>query len=305
MVSINRILCPIDFSDFSLDALRHGLVLAQWYSAQLTLFHVYQVSHPLPVEGIPGTVPALAGADPDKLAEEVRRFCAPLLGSSGRGVQIVVRPGDAAKEIRKEAERLPSDLVILGTHGRSGFERLFLGSVTEKVLRSTGVPVLTIPPPVRQPGSPPYKIILCPLDFSPASSRALEYALSLAKEANARLILLHAIEDVLGEAGAQALGHLSVSQYYHQLEQDAVTRLRAVVPDEARVWARPEERVVKGRAHQEILKVVEVERVDLIVMGVQGKGVVNRLVFGSTAHRVIREAGCPALTLHSGSVVVQ
>ena len=206
------------------------------------------------------------------------------------------------RRFEQEAERLPFDLLILGTHGRSGFERLFLGSVTEKVLRSTRVPVLTIPPPVREPGSPLYKTILCPLEFSAASIRALEYALSLAQEANARLILLHAVEGVLGDAGSQTLGHLSVPEYYHQLEQDAVTRLRAVVPDEARLWARPEERVVKGRAYQEILKVVEEERVDLVVMGVQGKGAVNRLVLGSTTHRVIREASCPVLTLHSGSV---
>ena len=305
MVSINRILCPIDFSDFSLDALRHGLGLAQWYSAELTLFHVYQVSQPLPDERLPGSVPVFMDVDPNRIAEEVRRFCAPLVGPSGRNVEVVVRPGDAAREIRKEAERVPSDLLILGTHGRSGFERLFLGSVTEKVLRSPRVPVLTIPPPVREPGSPLYKTILCPLEFSPASFRALEYALSLAKEADARLILLHAIEDVLGDARAQPLGHLSVSEYYHQLEQDAVTRLRAVVPDEARVWSRPEERVVKGRAHQEILKVVADEHVDLIVMGVQGKGVMNRFVFGSTTHRVIREARCPVLTLHGGSVGVQ
>ena len=77
------------------------------------------------------------------------------------------------------------------------------------------MPVLTIPPPVRQPGSPLYKTILCPLDFSAASIRALEYALSLAKEANARLILLHAIENVLGDASAQSLGHPSVPESCH------------------------------------------------------------------------------------------
>jgi nucleotide-binding universal stress UspA family protein len=95
-----------------------------------------------------------------------------------------------------------------------------------------------------------------------------------------------------------------VSEYYHELEHDAVTRLRTVVPDDARVWSRPEERVVKGRAYQEILKVVAEEHVDLVVMGVQGKGAVNRLLFGSTTHHVIREAGCPVLTLRSGSVGV-
>jgi nucleotide-binding universal stress UspA family protein len=305
MVSINRILCPIDLSDFSLDALRHGLALAKWYSSSLTLFRVYQISQPLPVEGIPGSVPVFVDADPDKMAEEVRRFCAPLLERSGQRVEIVVKPGDAAKEIQQEAERLPFDLLILGTHGRSGFERLFLGSVTEKVLRSTRVPVLTIPPPVREPGSPLFKTILCPLEFSDASIRALEYALSLAQETNARLILLHAIESVLGDAGAETLGHLSVSEYSRHLEEDAMTRLKAVVPDDARVWSRPEERVVKGRAYQEILKVVAEEHVDLVVMGVQGKGVVNRFLFGSTTHRVIREAGCPVLTLHGGSVGVR
>ena len=227
------------------------------------------------------------------------------MGPSDQSVEIVVRPGDAAKEIRHEAERLPFGLLICGTHGRSGFERLFLGSVTEKVLRSTRVPVLTIPPLVREPGPPLYKTILCPLDFSDSSLRALEYALSLAQEANARLVLLHAIEDVPGDAGVAALGLLSVRDYYQQIEQDAFTRLKSAVPDDARVWSRPEERVVKGRAYKEILKMVVDEGVDLVVMGVQGKGIVDRFVFGSTTHRVIREAGCPVLTVHSGSVAVQ
>lgn len=302
MVSTNRILCAIDFSDFSLDALRHGLVLARWYSAQLTLLHVYQISQPLPVEGPRRGVPVFVAADPNQVEEDVRQFCAPVLGASGQSVEIVVRPGDAAREIRNEAERLPFDLLILGTHGRSGFERLFLGSVTEKVLRSTRVPVLTIPPPVREPGSPLYKTILCPLDFSAASIRALEHALSLAQQADARLILMHVIEDVLSDAASQAmaLADLSVSKYYNHLEKDAATRLKAVVPDDARVWARPEERVVRGRAYDEILKLVADERVELVVMGVEGKGAVNRLMFGSTTNRVIREAGCPVLTLHSG-----
>ena len=307
MVSPSKILCPIDFSDFSLDALRHGLMIARWYSARLTLFHVYQVSQPLPVEGTPGGVPVFVATDPNQKTEELRRFCAPLVESSGQSVETVVRPGDAAKEIRNEADRVPFDLVILGTHGRSGFERLFLGSVTEKVLRSTRVPVLTIPPPVRAPASALYNTILCALEFSPSSIRALEYALSLAQQSHARLILLHVIEDVLSDVAEQALslGNVSVSEYYQHLEKDAAARLRAALPDDARVWSRPEERVVKGRAYAEILKVVADERVDLVVMGVQGKGVVNRLMFGSTTHRVIREAGCPVLTLHSGGVAGQ
>lgn len=300
MVSINRILCAIDFSDFSLDALRHALMLSQWYSAQLTLFHAYQSSQPLEVSEALGAIPVFVEADANTVAEEVRRFCEPVLAASGQSVEVVVRPGDAAREIRHEAERLPADLLVIGTHGRSGFERLFLGSVTEKVLRSTPVPVLTIPPPVQEPGAPLLKTILCPLEFSDASTRALEYALSLAQEADARLILLHVIEDLAAHAGAEAVAHLRLPELYERLEADTVIRLRGAVPEEARVWCRPDERIVRGRAYQEILKTVRDERVDLVVMGVQGTGALHRLMFGSTTHHVIREAGCPVLTLHAG-----
>jgi nucleotide-binding universal stress UspA family protein len=188
-------------------------------------------------------------------------------------------------------------MLVLGTHGRSGFERLFLGSVTEKVLRSTRVPVMTVPPPVKQPRSTPYKTILCPVDFSEASMQALEYALSLAQEANARVILLHVIESLLGESGSAEIGHMRVAEYYGYLEHDAVRRLKAAVPEQARLWSAPEERVVRGRAYHEILKVAADEGADLIVIGVRGKGALHRLVFGSTTHHVIREAGCPVLTI--------
>ena len=300
MANINRVLCPVDFSEFSLDALRHGLVLSNWYRAELRIFHVAEPAPTLlPVKGLPGNVPLTQPLQIDAIAKEVRGHCAPVLGSSNQNVDVVVKEGNPAKEITREAERWSADLLTLGTHGRSGFERLFLGSVTEKVLRSTRIPVLTIPPPVTQPGPPTLKTILCALDFSKASLRALEYAFSLAKEADARLILLHVIEDVLGEAGAEHLGHLSLSEYHRHLQQDAVSRLTAAVPADARVWARPEERVVKGRAYREILKTVVDERVELVVMGVRGRSALDQLVFGSTTHRVIREAGCPVLTLHS------
>jgi len=157
---------------------------------------------------------------------------------------------------------------------------------------------MTVPPPVTQPGPALYKTILCPLEFSDASTRALDYAFSLAQEANARLILLHVIESLLGEAGAAEMGHLTVAEYDRYLEEDAIARLKSAVPDQARVWSAPEERVTRGRAYREILKVAKDESVELIVMGVQGKGALSRLVFGSTTHHVIREAGCPVLTIH-------
>jgi hypothetical protein len=79
MVSITRVLCAVDFSDFSLDALRHGMVLAKWYSAQLTVLHVYPVSQPLPVDA-PWNVPLFVKVEKETILEAVRRFCAPTVG---------------------------------------------------------------------------------------------------------------------------------------------------------------------------------------------------------------------------------
>ena len=298
MVNINRILCPVDLSDFSRDALRHALALAEWYEAQVTVCHVYGAPQPLlPVMGMPGNVPLPPPVQPDDIIEGVRQFFAPSLSDSGKPVEIVAREGNVAKEIVLLAGHLPADLLVMGTHGRSGFERLFLGSVTEKVLRTAHAPVLTIPPPVTQPGGALYKTILCPLDFSDASIRALEYALSLAQEADARLILLHVIESLLAEGGASEMHRVSVAEFYRNLEGDATAQLKSVVPEQARVWCKPEERVTRGRAYREILKIAKVEGAELIVMGVQGKGALTRLVFGSTTHHVIQEAGCPVLTI--------
>jgi nucleotide-binding universal stress UspA family protein len=174
-----------------------------------------------------------------------------------------------------------------------------LGSVTEKVLRITQRPVLTVPPPVGSPlpGPPLYKTILCPLDFSDASTRALEYALSLAEEADARLILLHVVEGFIepGQLGENV--HFTVPEYRRYLEQDAMSRLRAAVPEEARLWCKPEERLASGKAYREILRVALESNVELIVMGVHGRNAMTAWLFGSTTQHVVRHATCPVLTL--------
>lgn len=294
-VEITRILCPVDLSEVSRHALDHALALARWYDAHLTVLHVFPAEPPVPVLGMPADVPALPVVLPSEVAADVRRFCGPLPAFGGRPAEIMVKDGRPAEEIVRLAEA--ADVVVMGTHGRSGFERLFLGSVTEKVLRTTHVPVLTVPPPVERPESVVYKTILCPVEFSDASTRALGYALSLAEETDAHLILLHVVEGSVEELSFDEIGHLSVREYYRYLQEDALARLKAAVPEEARVWCKPDERVVTGKAYRAILKVAAEDHAEVIVMGVHGKGALHRRLFGSTTHHVIREAGCPVLTL--------
>jgi nucleotide-binding universal stress UspA family protein len=301
MADIQRILCPVDFSEGARHALEHAIVFAKWYAAQITVFHVYSAPQPLvPVLTVPGDVPLLPALQPEEVGEEVRRFCRPLTPADV-SLAFAVKEGSPAKEIVRHADDISADLLIMGTHGRGGFERLILGSVTEKVLRTTQRPVLTVPPPVHTPAPGPatYKTILCPLELSEASSRALEYALSLAKEADARLILLHVVEGVTEHPHPSEAAHFNVPEYHRYLEQDAMTRLKAAIPDEARTWCQPEERVESGKAYREILRVAADTRAELIVMGVHGKGAIDRWLFGSTTNHIIREATCPVLTLRA------
>jgi nucleotide-binding universal stress UspA family protein len=299
MVEIKRILCPIDFSEFSRHALDQAHAIAEWYEAEITVLHVVSVSRPLtPAAAMPEAayVP-LPPADLQEIAEEVRRFSASPTPSRGPGPKVVVSEGIPSREIVRHAEALPADLLVMGTHGRSGFERLFLGSVTEKVVRSTQVPVLTVPPPVDQPTTVRYKTILCPIEFSDPSMRALEYALKLALETDAHLILVHVIEALAEETPPTELSHFNVPEYFRHLEQDARARLKAAVPTDARTWCTPDERVVFGKASRTIVQLAGEEAADIIVMGVHGAGALGRRLFGSTTHHVIREAHCPVLTL--------
>jgi nucleotide-binding universal stress UspA family protein len=299
MVEIQRILCPIDFSEFSHHALDQARAIAEWYEADITVLHVVSITRALApaVAMTEAAYVPLPPSDLQEIAEEVRRFAEPAASSHGPSPKVVVSEGTPAKEIVRQAEALPADLLVMGTHGRSGFERLFLGSVTEKVVRSTHLPVLTVPAPVEGATTVRYKTILCPVEFSDPSMRALEYALRLAQETDAHLILVHVIEALAEETIPSELSHFSVPEYFRYLEQDARAQLKAAVPVDARAWCTPDERVVFGKASRTIVQLAGEEAADIIVMGVHGAGALGRRLFGSTTHHVIREAHCPVLTL--------
>jgi nucleotide-binding universal stress UspA family protein len=300
MAEIRHILCPVDFSDTSSHALEHAFAFARWYRARVTVLHVLNVPLPvMAVSGIPSGASSLPPFRPEDVTGEVQRFVTSTRGSDPRAADIVVVEGSAVREILERADQAAVDLLVMGTHGRGGFEALFLGSVTEKVIRSTHVPVLTVPPAIEHVESVVCKTILCPIEFSDASIRALEYALTLSKETDARLMLLHVIEPSGDVPEPGELSLLTVEQYRRALEDDARRRLRSAVPGEASLWCTPEEHVASGKAYRVILDLAEQEKAEIIVMGVHGRGILNRRLFGSTTHHVIREARCPVLTLHA------
>ena len=151
MIRIRRIVCPVDFSEFSRRALERAAVLARWYEAELVALHaapLVLVSFPL----APGVSQAtLELFDVEAMAGELRAFTAEVAATSPL-LQVMVRPGAAAPVILDLARGLGADPPALGTHGRSGFRKLVLGSVAENVVRKAPCPVLTVP---ARGGGPP------------------------------------------------------------------------------------------------------------------------------------------------------
>jgi nucleotide-binding universal stress UspA family protein len=298
MTAIRRILCPVDFSDFSRRALRHAATLAHWYGAEVHALHV--------VAGLPTiwtVAPTLGPHAPEPVIDRVQRQLELLVSAivtNGVPATTHLREGDVTREILDYARRSGVDLIVLGTHGRGGFERVVLGSVAEKVLRKSTCPVMTVShtDELSRADRPPFKRILCPVDFAPASQRAVSYALSLAREADAELTLLHVVEPVehrlLNEHAPT-----SPEAYCRFVESQMKARLATVVPADASEWCRPREIVTWGKPWEQILSVAADVKAELVVMGLHSRGALDLMLFGSTTHQVVRYVGCPVLTIGS------
>ncbi len=299
MIQFEQVLCPTDLSDASARALAHAAALARWYEAKLTVQHVAPTFDSVPMRS--GSLnEAVAMAFPvsqEDVTEEMRRMVE-RVGATTLDPTLVAELGDPARTIVDTAVSIPADLLVMGTHGRSGFERFVLGSVTEKVLRRAPCPVLTVPPHTSDTPSDEvlFKNILCAIDFSPASAQALGFALDLARQANGSVTLVHSIE-WLAEEEPRTYAHFNVPEFRRHLIADAREQLHALVAGESGTWAAIEEVVTVGRAHREVLRLAEESPTDLIVMGAQGRGGVGLALFGSTTHQVVRGAPCPVLTV--------
>ena len=199
MSDLPTIVCPVDFSDHSRLALQYAARLAEHFRAQLTVFSV--------VDPLLAAAAATYRTDlTEKTYEDLRRFAAsavPDLEQRVGAVQVDAVIGDIVPEILRMATQRHADLIVMGTHGISGYRKMFIGSNTERLLRHTEVPVLAVPPligahvlvPVGQLAAS-LDVILAPVDFSDSSNYAMRVAAAIAQALSARLVLLHAVTPV-------------------------------------------------------------------------------------------------------------
>ena len=293
MLKIERILCPVDFSEFSAKAIEYAVSLARHYEAKLTVEHVIQpLTVSYPYYGFPETLEGVyedLGTDARKHLQELVKGYSP----DGIEPELIVNCGLVTDTILGFAEQRSVDLIVMGTHGRQGLDHLTMGSVTEKILRKSLCPVLTVRKPSHdfaklvQGNEEPVvlrKILFC-TDFSENSDRALAYALSLAGEYGAELTLLHV------EAA------LPPSTEIQSVTEDLVLQMEAALPPDIRDWCTIHSIVRIGKPYEQIVQAALEANTDLVVMGVRGRGTIDLALFGSTTHRVIQLGTCPVLVV--------
>lgn len=309
-VTIRRILCPTDYSESSREALRRAVELAGWFGAGVTALHVIGVVAPgLPVSdgGRPHVSDDFTYLWEGEEEARLEAFVAPWLAE---GVPVETRlvagaTGDISREIRAQAEELSADLIVMGTHGRSGIAHILMGSITERLLRVAPCPVLTLGPE-RLPadGEPLFRRVLCATDLEGPASPTVELAASLASENLARLTLLHVIEELGPDAGTEERPLVALEPLRRTLTAEARGRLaKLAVP--ARSFCQVTERVETGRAWREILRVARETHADLVVVGAHSGGALGRVVLGSNADQVVRHAECPVLVVRDRSASME
>ena len=297
MIQFQHILCPTDLSDASRPALRYAAAIAAWYDAQLTVLHVVPTfdAIQIPPGALGETVQLVYPATHAEVVAMLQQQ-AEATGATAVNPALEAKAGDATDLIVGRALTLQADLVVMGTHGRSGFNRLLYGSIAEQVLHRASCPVLAVPPHAPATADVTFKRVVCALDFSPASLQAVGFALDLARQANGALTVLHTVE-WLPEEEPRVHTHFNVPEYRQHLIDDARARIMELIGDESQTWCAIEPVVTAGRAYREILRVAKVRGADLIVMGTQGRGGIGLALAGSATQQVVRGAACPVLTV--------
>ena len=298
-VHFKNILCATDFSDFSNLTVNYGVALAKEFGARLTICHVIDLSS----VAIYGEFQLDPVGQQNRIMEDANAQLEALTGDQPVAWEPLLTVGKPADEISRAVEEKGIDLVIAATRGRSGFKRLILGSVTERLMRTLTCPLLVVCSPEHEvinirEQKIELKKILVGCDFSADSGQAFNHALSLAQEFQAELHLAHVVEtqvqpNLLKEE-ADIPGE--IQEDYQNL---LIQKLKDMVPQEAANWCKPRTSILEGWPYEELVKYAITRDIDMIVLGVRGRGLVKTLFLGSTTDRVVRNSPCPVLSVSS------
>jgi nucleotide-binding universal stress UspA family protein len=275
-------------TDFSLRAQNAGLYasrMAAYFSAKLLVVHAFTLSQAALEVEVSDKQSSQQRTDLERLLSEK----AASLGAGSIEAVPTLLEGDPKDVIPGLADSYEPSMIVLGTHGGGRLERGVIGSVAEKILRSTRWPALTVGPQVKPVSSRtfPFARILFATDFTSAAANAAIYAVTFAEAFGAKIDVLNVIQDY-------AIEH---PDGLHDLQSRFYNVLDDVVPQQAREFCDPRTYVVVGKAHDRILEHIREQSIDLLVLGIRRTSHLSMEMRTSGAFRIIVDAACPVLTI--------
>lgn len=293
MIAFRQILHPTDFSEQAAQALDHALFLARQHDATLHVLHIAEVSD------------RYFDEDDDLRARLTDRMGDYLDGHDPAGIplQTIIDAGETAGPgIRDYARTQGIDLVVIGTHGRKGLRRMFVGSVAEAVVREAPCPVLAVRRHQRPFPEHPVDAVLAPLDLSEHGGAALPHALDLAARFDARLDVLYVFDnvDLPGIYGDIAN---PVPEVFPEVKAKAADALReAVAAAGGEAGLHVAYHVRRGEPAEVIAEFAEECGSDYVALATHGRSGLSEALIGSTTEQVMRAAPCPVFVVPSFTI---
>lgn len=289
--TFRNILCPVDFSEHSSNALRYAEAFARGSNGKIVLFHA--------VPDLTQEIGYINGNYLQTVREGLLSVATVKLETYGPNssgdfrVERKIGQGNPPDAILEEADTGAADLIVMGTHGWGGYERFLLGSVTNKVIHKSVAPVMVVCNPSHdftqgENHTVQIRRILCAMELEPSDGKVIELASSVARDFQAEMLLLHVARAEDGK------------DWFEQ-EKASLHKMKQVVNSKEEGEPRKEFIVESGKPAERITYAVERYGVDLLVMGHHGGVSKQEPVLGSVANRVVSDSACPVLVYRSHS----
>jgi nucleotide-binding universal stress UspA family protein len=272
------ILCPLDLSTASPEVLRWASLLAASYNARLQILHAEWVEYPryfLPSQA--GELAAAAERNRSAIGEDLKKLINETI-SAETPYEVTILEGHPVERILEYVEQHKPDLIVMGSHGRSGFARMRLGSVAENVVQQTSIPTLVVRAPGGKPAPRKISSVLCPVTFDEHADQGIMISAALASTTGAHLIVMHV------EEGGPA--------------SDGIARqLCDLVPNDVKGHCEVIEVIRHGNAAEQILLVAREHGADIITLTAKHRRFLDVTVIGNTTEQVMRHADSAVLVL--------
>jgi nucleotide-binding universal stress UspA family protein len=296
MRTISKILLGTDFSDCSEHAQAYAFAFAKRFKAPVVVMHVVDTAYPS-YAGVYGF-----GAEVDLHIDEVKKYAFEQLDrivgeAKDRGIEaerhlLSTHPPEA---IIDEAVEKQCDLIVIGTHGRSGVDHFLFGSTAERVVRMSTVPVLAVKPREKEfleQGELTLERVLCPCDLSPVSEEAVHLAADMCRLFGAEMVLLHVVDSRVSYPLLLPEAKLPTPE---ELREHATKKLTELAEKFKNTKSRIE--VVTGVPHKVVVERAKEDNADLIVLTTHGHRGLTLALLGSTAEKIVRTAPLATLTV--------